>query len=178
MTEKRIRTLFTGRLFDVTQRIVRLDGRRHLYETVRHPGSCAILPIVSPQTLLLLRQFRPSIGKTFWEIPAGTMERGESALRCAKREVEEETGYRAGRLTLLTMFYPSPGFCTERIHLFSAQKLEPLSQRLEKDEKIRVHTVTFRKAFRLLQEGSIVDAKTLIALYLLKFKSVARLGKL
>ena len=152
----------------MVQRTFRASGRQHIYETVRHPGSCAILPILSPSTLLLLRQFRPSIGKTLWEIPAGTMERGESPLCCARREVEEETGYRAGRLTQLALFYPSPGFCTEVMHLFLAERLKPLSQRLEQDEKIRVHAVTFQKAFDLLRKGQIVDSKTVIALHLLR----------
>ena len=87
---------------------------------------------------------------------------------CARREVEEETGYRAGRMIPLARFYPSPGFCTEEMHLFLAESLTPFSQKLEPDEKIRVHPVSLQKAFRLLEEGKIRDAKTLIALHFLR----------
>ena len=165
--------MFIGKLFKVRQRFLQKAGRRHLYETVHHPGSCAILPLVDAKTLLLLRQYRPSVGKTLWEIPAGTLEAGESPLAAARREVEEETGYCASRVTPLAVFYPSPGFCTERIHLFLAEKLRRSSQKLELDEKIRVHAVSFPKAFRLLKGGKIQDAKTLIALHWLS----SRVGK-
>ena len=168
VTKRRSRTAFRGRLFNVTQIFSRRRGHPSIYETVHHPGSCAILPLLSTHRLVLLRQFRPSVGKTLWEIPAGTIEAGESALRCARREVQEETGYSAGRLRRIAVFYPSPGFCTEKIYLFLAEDLKPLSQRLEEDERIQVCPLSFRKAFQLLRQGKIVDAKTLIALLLLK----------
>lgn len=112
-----------------------------------------------------------------WEIPAGTMEPGESALRCARREIEEETGYRAGEMTLVAMFYPSPGFCTEKIYLFLAKNLKPLSQNLEPDEKIRVYALSFREAFQLLQKGKIRDAKTMIALHFLRSRRAKHRGE-
>ena len=174
VSKKRPRTVFTGKLLTVTQSFSPKGERSPLHETVHHPGSCVILPLLNSSTLLLLRQFRPSIGKVLWEVPAGTLEPGESPQRCAKREVEEETGYRAGRLRRLTIFYPSPGFCTEKMYLFLAEGLEPFSQTLEPDEKIRVHALSFQKAFQLLRQGKIRDAKTLIALYILRNRQKKR----
>ena len=174
MSKKRPRAVFTGQLFTVTQSFSQKGGRPHLHETVHHPGSCIILPLLNSNTLLLLRQFRPSVGEVLWEVPAGTLEPGESPLRCAKREVREETGYHAGRLQRLMTSYPSPGFCTEKMYLFLAEGLEPFSQDLEPDEKIRVYAVSFQKAFQLLRQGKIKDAKTLISLHLLRARLLNR----
>ncbi len=164
---RRLTEVFRGKIFTVTRRRFQKGGKVFFIDTIEHSSSSVVLPMRDPRTVLLIRQFRPAIGREIWEVPAGTLEAGESPLQCARREMEEEAGYRAGRMRRLAVFYPSPGFCTEKMHLFLAERLTPLPQRLEPDEQIRVHPVSVTRALRLLREGRILDAKTIIALLFL-----------
>jgi ADP-ribose pyrophosphatase len=135
-------------------------------DIVLHPGAVAILPLIDPDHVCLLRNLRPAVGETLWEIPAGTLEPGEPIEDAARRELAEETGYRAGRLRQLHAFYPSPGVLSERTHLFVAQDLTPGEMRLEADENIEPHTVPWAQALAWCLDGGIRDAKSLVAILL------------
>ena len=159
------RILYKGKLFYLTGETFRLpSGKRVKRETLHHPGSCAIVPLLSKENIILIRQFRPSARKSLWEIPAGTLEKGETPYSCAVRELVEEIGYRAKKLKKLATFYTSPGFCTEKMHLYIATGLIPLSQHLEEDEFIRPYSFSIRRAKKMIHTGAIRDAKTIVGL--------------
>jgi len=167
------RRAFEGKLLDLEVDRVRLsDGREVLREVVRHPGAAAILawlPAEGPEPeerVLLLRQFRYPVGEALWEIPAGTLEEGETARSCAARELEEETGFRASELAALGTIRTSPGFTDERVHLFEARGLEEGAPRPDADERFERTAVSRREAVRMVRRGEITDAKTVCALLL------------
>ncbi len=142
-----------------------------LREVVEHPGAVAILPLLGEDRILLLKQYRPVIGRWIYEIPAGTVEEGESPLRCARRELEEETGYRAGRMRKLFEMYLAPGYSTEKLHSFLAYDLRRTSPRRDWGEEIRVVETTLSEALRMVRTNRIRDAKTSATLlYFLLFE--------
>lgn len=156
------------------------DGSSGQLEMVRHPGASAVLPFLDDPgdpdpRILLLRQFRHAADGYIWEIPAGRLDPGETPEACAKRELVEETGMRAGRVERLTTFYTTPGFTDERIHLFLAGGLEEGEHSREADEFMEVHPVRWSAALEMTQRGDIVDGKTLLALlYAKAFRAVGR----
>jgi ADP-ribose pyrophosphatase len=141
-------------------------------EVVRHPGAVCILPLLEPTVdhpeprLVLIRNHRFAIGgksgSLLWEIPAGTMEPGESPEQTGGRELEEEAGYRAGRLSVLTSFYTTPGMTDERMVALFASDLTVIGQRLEGDERIEVHVFPVTEVMRMIDCGEIVDGKTVL----------------
>ena len=133
-------------------------------ELVKHPGAVVILPFVDKKHILLLRQFRYAVKGDLWEIPAGTLEKGEQPLRCAKRELEEETGFLAKRWKYLTRFFPAPGISDEVMTLFKAEVLRQGRKNLDHDEWIEHETVSLAKALRMIQKGLIRDAKSIAAI--------------
>jgi ADP-ribose pyrophosphatase len=142
------------------------DGQVFQRDVVLHPGAVAILPLLDAAHICLVRNRRPIIGLTLLEIPAGTVEPGEAPEAAAVRELAEETGYRARQWRKLTEFIPSPGVLSERTHLFVAQELTPGPLQLEKDEDLQPQIVPWREALAWALDGTIRDAKTLIALLL------------
>lgn len=123
-----------------------------------------VLPFIAPGKILLEKQFRWAVKGDLWEIPAGTLEKGEKPLTCAKRELEEETGYRALKWTLLTTFYPAPGISDERMWLYRAENLVPGRANLDSDEWMEIHTVTIARALTMIRQGLIRDAKSIAAI--------------
>ncbi len=151
---------------EVTTEIVDLpNGRRVEFDLVRHPGAAAVVPFMEDGRVLLIRQFRFATGGEILEIPAGKLDPGEAPEACAARELEEETGYRAGRLERLGSIWTTPGFCDEIIHLYAAFDLEPADQRLEPDEIIELVPTPLADALDSLS-GPLVDGKTATALLL------------
>jgi ADP-ribose pyrophosphatase len=142
------------------------DGRPVQRDVVLHPGAVAIIPLVDDTHVCLLRNHRPAVGETLLEIPAGTLEPGEAPEVAAVRELIEETGYQAGHWRKLTEFFPSPGCLSERTHLFLATGLTPGPSRPEQDEDLEPVVVPWDEAVRKALDGTIRDAKTLIALLL------------
>ncbi len=130
-------------------------------ELVIHPGAVVIVPFVDKDHLILLRQFRYACQGDLWEIPAGTIEKGEATLTCAKRELEEETGFRAKKWRLLSRFFPAPGISNELMTLYRAEKLSPGKKDLDHDEWIEHEVVSLREAKRMIRDGRIKDAKTI-----------------
>lgn len=140
------------------------NGQTVLRDVVLHPGAVAILPLPDDEHVCLLRNHRPIAGEVLWEIPAGTLEPGEPIEQAAIRELAEETGYQAALWQKLLEFYPSPGVLSEKTHLFLARALTPGSMRLEADEELEPQVLPWRQALSWALDGTIRDAKTLIAL--------------
>ena len=141
------------------------SGAEGTAEVVEHPGGIVIVAFDSDARLLLVRQYRHPAGRELLELPAGTLEPDEAPELCAERELQEETGYRPGRLERLGGFYTAPGFCDEYLHAFLA--LDLVESRLEGDEEaIDVEAVPLAEAQRMISTGQIEDAKTAGALLL------------
>lgn len=159
------KTLYRGRVFELKRdRIVEPGNITATREVVEHPGSVVILPLLANGHIVLVRQFRYPARDSLWELVAGSMEPGESVIAAARRELLEETGYRAGRLKRLLSFYSSPGFLTERMHLVEAQGLTLSQARPEPDERIEVKAFSKSRIQKLLREKKIRDGKTLVGL--------------
>lgn len=159
--------LHKGRVFDVTTENVSLsNGTTVDMDIIRHPGAAAIVAVTDSRQVLMLRQYRHAIGKTMWEIPAGTREADEDPLVCAKRELTEETGYAARQWDDLGAITPVPGYSDERIFLYLASDLTVSSQNLDADEIIQVQKVPFEELIDMITTGRIEDAKTIAAIFL------------
>jgi ADP-ribose diphosphatase len=150
------------------------DGHRSTRDIADHPGAVAIVAIDPDDQVLLVRQWRHAAGRALLEIPAGTLDRHEDGsveehLGAAKRELEEETGYRAERWKPLASFWTAPGFTSENIHLFLAEDLSPAHEgRLgpDEDEHLELERMPFAHALALVDRGEIADAKSLVGLLL------------
>ena len=145
------------------------DGRRVTLDAVRVPAVAYVLPLLDDGRVVLIRQYRPIVGAELWELPAGTIEVGEPPETCARRELIEEAGYEAGRLEPLGEALADPGLTDERIFLFVARELRPVSRELDTDEHIEVVPATLVEAYRMADAGEILDAGTLVALW--RFRS-------
>jgi len=144
--------------------IRQVSGNTTLREVVRHPGGVAAIPILDDSRLLLIRQFRYPIGKYIYEIPAGKLDTGQPPLETIERELEEETGYRAGILNHECSFYTTPGISDELIHLFTARNLTPCTQKLEEGEHITLEALTVGKCLDKIKSGEICDGKTILGI--------------
>jgi ADP-ribose pyrophosphatase len=168
-------TLSSRRGFDGVWVHVRVDqvrlpsGRIATRETVEHPGSVAIVGVTADGMVLLLRQSHHSIQRTLLGLPAGTLEPGETPEACARRELEEETGYRAGPVAQLAAFYTSPGYTNEHMTIFHASDCVPGGGPIDPDELIQLVPTPLADIPGLLAPGpgQVQDAKTLIGLLLL-----------
>jgi len=154
--------LYEGKLINTRKDEIRLKGKVFTREVVEHPGSVAIVPILNDGSIVMIEQYRNPIEEVLLEIPAGTLEINENAIECAHRELIEETGYKAGNLKKLISCYLAPGYCTELIHIFLATEIKYAKQRLEDDESIRVTTIELPKVKKMIKDGIIKDAKTII----------------
>jgi ADP-ribose pyrophosphatase len=152
--------VYDGKLFDVTLE----RWGEHEREIVEHPGAVAILPIDRNGIVTLVRQRREAARKDLLELPAGTLEEGETPLESAKRELEEETGLTGGRWREAAVFYTTPGFCRERMHLFFAEELERGTASPADDEEIELVRRPVSEIPALVEE--VEDAKTLVGLVL------------
>jgi len=154
--------LHRGRSFSFKRDEVQLpNGRRTFRDVVDHPGAVAIIPILPDRRVVLVRQYRYAVRKSLLELPAGTLERGESPLDCARRELREETGYEAGTIEKLLSFYTAPGYSSEMIHVFVARDLRLVGAEAEADESITVEPMELGELLRLIDENAIEDAKTI-----------------
>lgn len=142
------------------------SGRRTTLDVLRHPGAAAAVVFTGETRIVLLRQYRHAAGLWIWEIPAGKLDPGEGPQECIVREIEEETGWRPGRLEKLGVMLPTPAYTDERIWLFEARDNTPGEMNLGEDEEIEVHDVEFDEALAMIERGDIIDAKTIAALHL------------
>lgn len=137
-------------------------------EVVEHPGAVVILPLLNRETVVLIKNDRYVVQETLWELPAGTLEEKESIQTCAERELEEETGYRAGKMTFLFDYFSTPGFCNELLYTFVAEDLTYVGQNLDSTETITFESVPLQEAWKMIREGTIRDAKTICTLLYFK----------
>ncbi|MFC0473377.1 NUDIX hydrolase [Halalkalibacter kiskunsagensis] len=171
--EKTLNTkeIYKGRVIDLQVEEVELpNGKTSTREIVKHPGAVAILPITKQGKLVLVRQFRKALNKTIVEIPAGKLEAGENPSDSAKRELEEETGYKTDQLELLLSFYTSPGFADELIYLYWTDQLEKGFTNMDDDEFLDILEVTLEEAEQMIEDQMIHDAKTVYAVQYLKMR--------
>jgi len=160
-----MKSVFKGKLLKVFVKKVRLpNGYLATFEIIKHPGAALVVPFLSKDKLIMLRQLRPVVGRYIYELPAGTIDKDESPLECAKREIVEETGYSAGSMKRLGAILPVPGYSTEKIIVYKAEKLCPCHRHAEKDEIIELKVFTRSDIRRLFKSGRIIDAKTIAAL--------------
>ncbi|MEM9252234.1 MAG: NUDIX hydrolase [Planctomycetota bacterium] len=177
-------TVYSGARFTIGRlELAGRGGEPVRREVVRPSDAVVILPIVEAgtvgpdATVAMIRNRRWAVGEELWELPAGTIEAGEDPAECAERELAEETGYRllpggasaeasggGGRIERLAEFYPSPGFCTEKLTLFAAVGLEKGEQSLDPTEEIAVHAMPMREAQRMVRDGKVRDGKTIAGL--------------
>ncbi|MBA4016709.1 MAG: NUDIX hydrolase [Pirellula sp.] len=142
------------------------DGREFSRQVILHPGAVAIVAVVDAEHVCLIRNYRVAVERELIEVPAGTLEVGEPPAATARRELEEETGYIAGRLEPLTELLMSPGILNERIYVFVAGDLQPGPAQREANEEIQNYIVRLDDAMAMIERGEIEDAKTIAALLL------------
>jgi ADP-ribose pyrophosphatase len=159
------RTAYSGRVLEVAIDRLRLpDGGTTELEIIRHSGAAVVVPVTGDGEVLLVRQYRYATGEWLLEAPAGKLSPGEAPEDCGRRELEEETGWRAARLDRLGAVWSSPGFTDELLHLFLARDLQPGTQALEQDELLTVVRKGLAEAVAMARDGRITDAKTVCAL--------------
>jgi ADP-ribose pyrophosphatase len=159
--------IYRGKSFAITVEDVTLpNDARTDYVMVRHPGSVGIVPIMSDDTVLMTFQYRHVIGEYILEIPSGTMEKGESPVACAMRELEEETGFAAEEITQIAAVHIIPAYSDELMHIFIAKGLTPTSQKLDPDEIIQIRKHPYEELIRYIEEGKITDGLTILSLFL------------
>lgn len=166
------RVVYEGRVFRVEVDRVRLpSGRTVNLDIVRHPGSVVIIPMPDPDRVILIRQYRYTIDRWIWELPAGSLAPGEDPAAGAARECEEEIGLVPGSVRRMRSFYPTPGFCDEEMIFFRCTDLHSppadSTAHRDEDEDLEPRTFEIEEARRLLHAGEIVDLKTAIGLMLI-----------
>jgi len=160
------RRVYEGRVVNLRVDTVALpDGRSARREVAEHAPVVVIVPLDAQGNVLLVRQYRLPVKQLLLELPAGCIDPGESVEGAAQRELQEETGQRAGRLERLAAFYASPGYCDELMHLYLATELEPSPLAPDSDESIEVVRIPLADALALVERGEICDAKTIIGLW-------------
>lgn len=167
LKEKRLDSCyaFKGRIINLRVDTVRLpNGRTSTREVVEYAGAVTIVALDDERQVLLVRQYRYAVGSELIELPAGKLEAGEDPLECAKRELTEETGYRAREWHPLLRFYSTPGFTSEYMHLFLARGLEQGEQSPDEDEFVEVMKVPLDEALRMVDRGEIRDSKSIVGL--------------
>lgn len=169
------KSLYDGRIVHLKlDRVAEPGGVEATREVVEHPGSVVIISHLSNGHIILVRQFRYAARKRMWELVAGTLEPPESVIRAARRELQEETGYKAGSLKRILSFYPSPGILSEQMHLVEAHDLTLSTAKPEADERIEVGEFSKSEVDRLLREKKIVDGKTLVGLLWVRWQGKVR----
>ncbi|MDQ0111611.1 NUDIX hydrolase [Paenibacillus harenae] len=157
--------VFQGKMISLQVDTVALpEGRTATREIVKHPGAAAVMALLDGK-LLVVEQFRKPLEKFQIEIPAGKLDPGEEPLTAASRELEEETGYIAKDLKLLSAFYTSPGFADEKLYVYFAEQVEEGVRNPDEDEDLNVEAITMEQADAYIAEGRISDAKTILAVY-------------
>ena len=160
-------SIFRGAVFEVVRdRLREENGFEIVREIVRHSGGAGCLPLFDDGRIALVKQYRHPARRELLEIPAGKIESGETPLACATRELEQEIGFRAGRIEALAEFYSTPGFCEERLYVYLATDLQPVEQNLDHDEFVEVVYLPFTEAVIMAERGEFEDSKTIIALLL------------
>jgi ADP-ribose diphosphatase len=162
-------SVFAGKVFRVERDRVRMpNGREFTLDVVRHPASVVIVPIPEPGHIILIRQFRYPIQRWLWELPAGSVDEGETPEVAARRECHEEIGLVPDTLVRLGAFHPTPGYCDEEMIFFRASGLNETNEvaAVDEDEDIEPRTFTIPEAREMIRRGEITDMKTVVGLTL------------
>lgn len=161
---------YSGKVFDlIVDEIEYPSGNKSVREVASHPGGAVVVPLLADNRVVLVRQFRYPIQKSVYELPAGKLNPAEDPAVCAQRELEEETGYTAGKLKALGAIYTTPGFCNERLHLYLATDLKKSQrgQQLEEGEaSLTVELFDFQRVIEMIERHEIEDGKTVCGIFL------------
>lgn len=161
------REVFKNKLFTIVDEVAHdPDGFEIHRSIVRHPGSAVMMAVDRDQRILLVKQFRLPAEAYLWELPAGRLDPGESPLQAAKRELREETGYEAADWTDLASFWASPGYVAEKMNVFLATGLSEGKQEPMEDERIEIRWFSKAEVGRMIREGEISDAKTIVGYFM------------
>jgi ADP-ribose pyrophosphatase len=166
-TEKlhKTRRIYAGRSVNFhADEIILPDGKKGVREYIDHPGAVAVLAFADARNIVLVKQYRFPVGELTWEIPAGKLDKGEDIRACARRELVEETGFRARSVKKVLSYWPTPAFSNELLHVFVARGLVPAVKSPDEDEFIDHRIVPFDRALAWVRTGRIRDSKTVIAL--------------
>jgi len=169
-----IKKVFEGRVFSVVvESITTSKGGRMDVEIVRHPGSVVLIPLTANGEVILVRQYRHAIGRSAWELPAGTLKPNEEPKKAAARECHEEIGLLPSGLEELGSYYPTPGYCDEEMHFFRADGLrqprEDETASPDEDEEIETGTFSVESVRRMVADGEIIDLKTIAGVALMNW---------
>jgi ADP-ribose pyrophosphatase len=162
--------VYTGKVFTVDRdRVTMPNGRTTTVDVVRHSSSVVIVPVPEPGKVVLIKQFRYPVKRFLWELPAGSVDEGETPEDAARRECHEEIGLVPATVVRLTALYPTPGYCDEEMVFFRVSSLEKsgAAAHVDEDEDIEARTFELREAREMVRRGEIVDMKTVVALTLI-----------
>lgn len=157
--------IFSGRIIKVrVDTVILPDGGESTREVVEHAGAVAVVAVDNDNNIIMVRQYRKPVERVMLEIPAGTMEKGEDPLECAKRELKEETGFTALHWKKILSYYSAPGFTDEHLHLYLASGLAGGEIELDEDEFVETMRLPLPEAYRMIFEGEIADGKSIIGI--------------
>ncbi len=168
LRESRIDTalVYDGGLLKVRRDLVKLpDGKQAFREYIRHPGASVVIAINADGNLLMVRQFRYPLDRTFLELPAGKIDPGETPLECARRELREETGYEAGEFREIATVHPCIGYSDERLVYFIAENLVHAGKQTDEEEFLENVEISLDEALGMVRRGEISDGKTVSGLF-------------
>lgn len=158
--------LLKSPLFRVVRSTIEQNETEFERDIITHNGSAVIVAVFEDNTVALVRQYRHAAQKFLLELPAGSLENGETAIECAEREIIEEIGYQSNKIEPLTEFYVSPGFLNEKMFVFLATELIEVGQNLDEDEFLDVERKSFPEIYQMINKGEFEDAKTMLSLIL------------
>jgi ADP-ribose pyrophosphatase len=162
---KKPKLIYKAKIFDVVKKKVKLpNGNTPELVIIEHPGAVLVVPFISRSEIVMIRQYRPAVEKFIWELPAGTLEKGESPVKCVKRELIEEIGYSARRVVHLYNIVPAPGYSSEILKYYAAFGLKKVKKQVQHDEVIREQIFNKWQIRKMFESGKIVDSKTITAL--------------
>jgi ADP-ribose pyrophosphatase len=164
------RRVFDGKVFGVDRDTVRMPhGREVTVDVIRHPPSAVIVPVPEPGHVILIRQYRYAVNRWLWELPAGSVDEGETPEQAARRECHEEIGQMPDTVVRLGSLFPTPGYCDEEMFFFRVSGLSVPAEaaELDEDEDIEVRVFTLKDAREMVRKGEINDMKTVVGLMLL-----------
>jgi len=167
LTEKKINSkiVYKGNFLDVRKDNVTLpNGKNSTREWINHPGAVVVVPILPNGEIALIRQFRYAMGSEFIELPAGKLDKGEKPYNCAKRELEEEIGFKAKKLNFIAMIHPAIGFANEHMSVFLASDLIQTQENRDVDEFLELMPTSLNDALELVWSNKITDVKTIIGI--------------
>ncbi len=157
--------IFQGRLLDVRKDEVELpNGKTSTREWIKHPGAACIIPVMSDGNIALIKQYRYPVQSEMIELPAGKLDPGEKPEKCASRELEEEIGYTAGKLTFICKIHPAIGFASEVMWIYLAENLTKSVKNTDYDEFVELLPTDLNVAVQMVWNGEITDVKTIIGI--------------